>query len=195
MTDATRDPGLPARLLLTERDALLPILRAADPADLDRPTCLPGWSVRDVLAHCAAAFTMTAEHSWHGFSPEENQRDVDERNAWPVGDVLAELESGYATTAAAATAAGGQLDGLVLGEWLHGGDVREALGLPDAYASAGADDALVPARTTRWCCWPSAAASGVCRARPSPSPTGPRWSSADRTARRHCAPTPRLCSG
>src|SRR6266508_223151 len=143
MTDATRDPGLPALLLLTERDALLPILRAADPADLDRPTCLPGWSVRDVLAHCAAAFTMTAEHSWHGFSPEENQRDVDERNAWPVGDVLAELESGYATTAAAATAAGGQLDGLVLGEWLHGGDVREALGLPDAYASAGADDALV----------------------------------------------------
>jgi uncharacterized protein (TIGR03083 family) len=132
----------PARLLLAEQAALLPILRAAPPAAFDLPTCLPGWSVRDVLAHCAAAFTMTATQSWHGFSPEENQRDVDARKDWPIAKLLDELDSGYRVTAEAATAAGGRLDGLALGEWVHGGDVRSALGRPDAYASEGADDAL-----------------------------------------------------
>jgi uncharacterized protein (TIGR03083 family) len=133
----------PARLLLAEQAALLPILRAATPAEFDLPTCLPGWSVRDVLAHCAAAFTMTATRSWHGFSPAENQRDVDARRDWPISTLLDELDSGYRVTADAATAAGGRLDGLALGEWVHGGDVRSALGRPDAYASEGAEDALV----------------------------------------------------
>ncbi|HEY6795958.1 MAG TPA: hypothetical protein VI248_14880 [Kineosporiaceae bacterium] len=40
-------------------------------------------------------------------------------------------------------AAGGRLDGLALGEWVHGGDVRDALARPDAWSSAGVDDALV----------------------------------------------------
>lgn len=133
----------PARLLLAEQAALLPILRAATPAEFDLPTCLPGWSVRDVLAHCAAAFTMTATRSWHGFSPAENQRDVDARRDWPIAKLLDELDNGYQVTAEAATAAGGRLNGLALGEWVHGGDVRSALGLPDAYASEGAEDALV----------------------------------------------------
>ncbi|MGH3858762.1 hypothetical protein [Actinokineospora sp.] len=31
---------------------------------------------------------------------------------------------------------------VALGEWVHGGDIREALGEPDAYSSADADDAL-----------------------------------------------------
>lgn len=132
-----------ARLLLAERDALVPALRAAEPAAFDQPTCLPGWSVRDVLAHCAAAFTMTATRSWHGFSPEENQRDVEERRPWPVEKLLDELETGYGATASAAAAADGRLNGLALGEWVHGGDVRAALGLSRPYASEGCADALV----------------------------------------------------
>jgi uncharacterized protein (TIGR03083 family) len=143
MPEPTRDPRRPARLLLAEQSALLPILRAAAPSAFDLPTCLPGWSVRDVLAHCAAAFTMTATQSWHGFSPAENQRDVDHRRDWPIEQLLDELDDGYRVTAEAATAAGGRLDGLALGEWVHGGDVRSALDLPHAYASEGADDALV----------------------------------------------------
>ena len=143
MPDTARDPSLPKRLLLTERDALMPHLRAAPPESFDLPTCLPGWSVRDVLAHCAAAFTMTATRTWHGFSPAENQGDVDQRRDWPIGRLLDELETGYATTAEAAASAGGRLDGLALGEWVHGGDVRSALGLPGAYASEGSEDALV----------------------------------------------------
>jgi uncharacterized protein (TIGR03083 family) len=131
-----------ARLLLTERDAILPILRATPPADFDRPTVLPGWSVRDVLAHCAAALGMAAAGTSHGYSPEENQRDVDERKPLPIGYVLDELEANYASGAAVIAMAEGRLDGLALGEWLHGGDVRDALGIETAYASDGLDDAL-----------------------------------------------------
>ena len=39
--------------------------------------------------------------------------------------------------------AGGSLDGIALGEWVHGGDVRAALGDPRAYASEGFADACV----------------------------------------------------
>ncbi len=47
--------------------------------------------------------------------------------------------------------AGGPLDGIALGEWIHGGDVRDALGEPQAYASEGFDDAcaLLVERTRR----------------------------------------------
>jgi uncharacterized protein (TIGR03083 family) len=138
-----RDPEVGARLLLTERDALLPILRGTPPDAFDRPTVCTGWSVRDLLAHCAAALTMAAEDRMHGFSPEENEADVAERRPWPLDAVLAELERGYTGAAPAVTAAGGALDGVALGEWVHGGDVREALGEPRPYESDGIADALV----------------------------------------------------
>jgi uncharacterized protein (TIGR03083 family) len=131
-----------ARLLLTERDAILPILRSLRPNDFDRPTVLPGWSVRDVVAHCAAALGMAAAGTGHGFSPEENQRDVDDRKPLPIQQVLDELETNYAAGAAVIAAAEGKLDRLALGEWLHGGDVRDALGIETAYASDGLHDAV-----------------------------------------------------
>jgi len=130
------------RLLLTESAALLPLLRATPAADLDRPTLLPGWSVRDVLAHCSAALGRAVTGRFHSFSPEDNQRDVDDRAGWPVEQLLTELAASYAGAAAAMDAAGGRMDGLALGEWVHGGDVRDALGVPGAYASEGLDDAL-----------------------------------------------------
>jgi uncharacterized protein (TIGR03083 family) len=134
--------SVPARLLLTERDALLPPLRARPDADFDTATLLPGWSVRDVLAHCAAALTLTAAGTMHSGSPAENQVDVDHRRDWPVSRLLDELESGYESCAAAVAGAGGAYDGVALGEWVHGGDVRHAWGIADAWASAGVDDAL-----------------------------------------------------
>jgi uncharacterized protein (TIGR03083 family) len=140
--ESSRAQSRGARLLLTERDAILPILRRTPPSDFDRPTVLPGWSVRDVLAHCAAALGMAAAGTSHGFSPEENQRDVDDRKPLPIQDVLDELEANYAAGAAIIAAAEGKLDGLALGEWLHGGDVRDALGIEAAYASDGLHDAL-----------------------------------------------------
>ncbi|MGH8965012.1 MAG: maleylpyruvate isomerase family mycothiol-dependent enzyme, partial [Actinomycetes bacterium] len=116
-------PEIHARLLLTERDALLPLLRRTSADAFDRPTVCTDWSVRDVIAHCASALIRVATGTAHGFSPAENQADVDERRPWPIADVLAELEHAYEL--------GAQSDAvalLALGEWVHGGDIREALG-------------------------------------------------------------------
>ena len=55
-----RDPELPGRLLSVERDALLPLLRARGDGDFTLPvTACPGWTVRDVLAHCSAALARS----------------------------------------------------------------------------------------------------------------------------------------
>ncbi len=140
---AARDPDRPTRLLRAEHDALLPTLRLTPEQAFDRPTACPGWSVRDVLAHCAAALSRTVSGDLHDFTPELNEVDVAERRDWPLADVLAELTAGYEQAGPAIAAAGGWLDAIALGEWLHGGDVREALGEPLAYASNGFDDACV----------------------------------------------------
>jgi uncharacterized protein (TIGR03083 family) len=140
-TTATRDPQRPERLLRAEHDALLPILRAAPGHSFGLPTACPGWAVRDVLAHCAAALTRVVTGRLHAFTPELNEIDVAERREWPLGKVLSELDSGYLGAGPVIGGAGGRLDAIALGEWLHGGDVRAALGEPLAYASAGFGDA------------------------------------------------------
>jgi uncharacterized protein (TIGR03083 family) len=137
------EPRRGGRLLQTEGAALLPVLRTLPPAAFDQPTLLPGWSVRDVLAHCSAALKMLSTMQFHDFSPESNEKDVAHRRGWTVAELLDELAAGYQGAPAAIDAAAGRLDGLALGEWVHGGDVRDSLGLPDAYASDGLTDALV----------------------------------------------------
>ena len=52
--------------------------------------------------------------------------------------VLGELFQGYEGAAEAIDRAGGALDGIGLGEWVHGGDIREALDQPHPYFSPGA---------------------------------------------------------
>ncbi|HEX3781760.1 MAG TPA: maleylpyruvate isomerase family mycothiol-dependent enzyme [Pseudonocardiaceae bacterium] len=133
---------VPERVLRVERASLLPMLRGAPADAFDRPTVCVGWSVRDVLAHCAGALTGLAGEPDYVASHERNQSDVELRRARPVGLVLDELEHGLATAGPVIAAAGGTKDLAALGTWIHGGDVRDALGEPDAYASAGADDAL-----------------------------------------------------
>jgi uncharacterized protein (TIGR03083 family) len=142
-TDPTtiRDPERPERLLRAECDALLPILRRTPDEAFDTATACPGWSVRDVLAHCGAALTRVATDRLHDFTPELNQIDVDERRDWPLPDVLSELARGYLEAGPVIGAAGGRLDAISLGEWVHGGDVRAALGQPAAYSSQGFEDA------------------------------------------------------
>ena len=139
--DTTRDPDRPARLLRTEHDALMPILRRTPEANFNNPTACPGWSVRDVLAHCGSALNRAMTGDLHAFTPEQNEMDVAERRPWPLHDVLSELAAGYLGAGEPIASAGGPLDGIALGEWIHGGDVRDALGEPQAYASEGFDDA------------------------------------------------------
>jgi uncharacterized protein (TIGR03083 family) len=138
---AARDPQRPERLLRTEHDKLLPILHRTPGAAFGNPTACPGWSVRDVLAHCAAALTRAATGRLHAFTPELNELDVAQRRDWPLPRLLSELERGYLDAGPVIAAAGGRLDAIALGEWIHGGDVRDALGEPLAYASDGFEDA------------------------------------------------------
>jgi hypothetical protein len=83
--------------------------------------------------------TRTASGDLHGFTPADNQADVDVRAAWPITAVVDELFAGYEAAASAIDRAADRLDGVGLGEWIHGGDVREPLGASDPYTSAGAD--------------------------------------------------------
>jgi uncharacterized protein (TIGR03083 family) len=138
---AARDPQRPERLLRAEHDQLLPILHRTPQAAFGNPTACPGWSVRDVLAHCGAALARAATGRLHAFTPELNELDVAQRRDWPLPRLLSELERGYLDAGPVIAAAGGRLDAIALGEWIHGGDVRDALGEPLAYASDGFEDA------------------------------------------------------
>jgi uncharacterized protein (TIGR03083 family) len=140
-----RDPELPGQLLARERDALIPLLRSRPEADFALPTAAcPGWTVRDVLAHCSAALLRVVENRFEEgvFSPESNARDIAERAAWSHVRVVDELERGMTDAGPVIAEAGGALDEIALGEWVHAGDVREALGAPGAYAGAGLEYAL-----------------------------------------------------
>ncbi|MFI2379341.1 maleylpyruvate isomerase family mycothiol-dependent enzyme [Streptomyces sp. NPDC018964] len=140
-----RDPELPGRLLAVERDALVPLLRGRDDADFALPVAAcPGWTVRDVLAHCSAAFTRVLERRFGegAFSPESNERDIAERAGWTNARVVDELERGMTGAGPVIAGADGALDALALGEWVHAGDVRVALGEQGAYAGAGLPYAL-----------------------------------------------------
>jgi uncharacterized protein (TIGR03083 family) len=137
------DPRRGGRLLRAEAAAILPVLRALPATAFDTPTLLPGWSVRDVLAHCSAAFKGVTTGQLHDFSPASNEKDVAHRRDWSVEELLDELTLGYQSGAAAIEAVAPRLDALALGEWIHGGDIRDALGMVAAYASDGVEDALV----------------------------------------------------
>ncbi|OEV05586.1 maleylpyruvate isomerase family mycothiol-dependent enzyme [Streptomyces oceani] len=139
----TRDPHLPGRLLLAERDTLLPRLRRLPETAFTLRTACPGWCVREVLAHCGAALLRIVEGRTEGaFSPEANAADVAEREHWPVDRVLDELERGFSEAGPVIAAGDGRLDVIGLGEWVHAGDVRDALGEADAYDGPGTGEAL-----------------------------------------------------
>ncbi|MGW2568641.1 maleylpyruvate isomerase family mycothiol-dependent enzyme [Streptomyces sp. NPDC001537] len=152
-TDDVRDPELPGRLLTVERDALIPLLRARPDADFALPTtACPGWTVRDVLAHCSSALLRVVESRFEEgvFSPASNDRDIAERADWTNQQVVDELERGMTEAGPAIAKAGGVLDRVALGEWVHAGDVRDVWGEPGAYGGPGLPDALaLLARITR----------------------------------------------
>ncbi len=189
-----RDPELPGRLLATERDDLVPLLRSREDADFALPVAAcPGWTVRDVLAHCSSALTRAVENRFEEgvFSPEANDRDIAERADWSNARVVDELERGMTEAGPVIGRAGGALDGLALGEWVHAGDVRAALGEPGAYAGG-------PCRR-RWRCWRrSPASAAMCRSTPTWTTSTNRSSWAGRavTGRRGgSSATPRRWSG
>ncbi|MEU6123395.1 maleylpyruvate isomerase family mycothiol-dependent enzyme [Streptomyces sp. NPDC047123] len=142
--DETYEPERAGRILAAERDALVPLLRAAPAEAFAVRTCCPGWTVRHVLAHCGSALMRVVESRFEEgvFSPECNDRDIAERADWPDSRVVDELERGMTEAGPVLAAAGGRLDGVALGEWVHAGDVREAWGKPGAYGGDGLADVL-----------------------------------------------------
>ncbi|MER5503855.1 maleylpyruvate isomerase family mycothiol-dependent enzyme [Streptomyces sp. NPDC002766] len=152
-TPEARDPELPGRLLAAERDVFVPLLRARPDADFAVPTTgCPRWTVRDVLAHCSSALMRVVESRFEKgvFSPEANDRDITDRAGWTNRQVVDELERGMTEAGPVIAKAGGILDMVALGEWVHAGDVREVWDEPGAYAGAGLPDALaLLARITR----------------------------------------------
>jgi uncharacterized protein (TIGR03083 family) len=113
-----RDPELPGRLLAIERDALIPLLRSRPDEDFAlATTACPGWTVRDVLAHCSSALIRVVDRRFEKgvFSPECNDRDIAERGDWSMGEVIDELERGMTEAGPVIAKAGGVLDPVALG--------------------------------------------------------------------------------
>ncbi|MDX3410360.1 MULTISPECIES: maleylpyruvate isomerase family mycothiol-dependent enzyme [Streptomyces] len=140
-----RDPELPGRLLMLERDELVPLLRSRADADFALPVAAcPGWTVRDVLAHCSSALIRVVDKRFEKgvFSPECNDRDIAERADWSNARIVDELERGMTEAGPVIARSDGRLDAVALGEWVHAGDVRVTFGEPGAYAGRGLAEAL-----------------------------------------------------
>ncbi|MEW1691655.1 maleylpyruvate isomerase family mycothiol-dependent enzyme [Streptomyces sp. NPDC091265] len=115
-----RDPELPGLLLRTERDALLPLLRSASERDFALRTACPGWTVRDLLAHCGSALNRVVESRFGPdvFSPECNDRDIAERAGWTDTQVVDELERGMTEAGPVIAGASRALEGAYRGAGL-----------------------------------------------------------------------------
>ncbi|MGW1835343.1 maleylpyruvate isomerase family mycothiol-dependent enzyme [Streptomyces sp. NPDC002067] len=129
-------------VLRAERDTLVPRLRILPEADLRRPTVCGDRTVRDLVARCGAALTRLVADPSHPTGHERNHREVAERRSWPLKQVIDEFEQGLTDAVPAIRAAGGAQDLAALGTWMHGGDIREAIGLDDPYHSRGHQAAL-----------------------------------------------------
>lgn len=135
-------------VLLSDLRTLAPLLRRCTADELHRPTVCTGWSVLDIVAHVGSALGYVARGQSYDPSPEANAVEVGARRDWSAEQILDEYESGM-RDAGPAIAADERLAGAALGTWVHGGDIRAALGLPAAYASAGADAAITLLQTNQ----------------------------------------------
>lgn len=173
-----RDPWLPDHLLKTERDLLMPLLRRTPAEAFELRTACPGWTARQVLAHCGAALVRIVEGRLEEgvFLPEANACDVAEREDWPLHRILDELERGLTEAGPViAEREDGRLDAVALGEWVHAGDVREAFGEPGAYCGDALELALpllsVTSRKRETPAWSGSSRTGAAA----------RWTSATRS--------------
>jgi len=131
-----------AEILLIAVEEIGRVLSESSEPDRHRITACDPWTVRDVLAHCSGSMLRAIEDRSHRFTPSDNEIDVEERRAWSFDRVRDELQMTAQPTAARIDVAGGPLDGLGLGVWVHSGDIREALGIADPYAAPGFDIGL-----------------------------------------------------
>lgn len=135
-------PSAAGDLLVAESQEWIPLLRSLTADEHRRPTPCPGWNIRDVVAHCAAALRRIADDDLHDFSPEANQADIAARHGRAFDALVDELEAGISSTAQIINRVGARLNIIGLGEWIHAGDIRAALGEPRPYIGVDPDTAL-----------------------------------------------------
>lgn len=108
-----------------------------DNAEVEVPTC-PGWTVKDVIGHCADLIDVYQTDPKGGFSEGWGERGVEARRDRPLQGVLDEWD-------ALITEPGNTFDGpmaqtAVSDVLAHEQDIRTALNEP----GAGDDEAIVP---------------------------------------------------
>ena len=134
--------------LSDELSAFTALVRSLDEAQLDTPTRCDGWSVRDVAAHVAGTMADIVAGRFEGLgTPEVTQREVDERagrTAVQLADELDEVKAGAQqllavfddeaweapAPAGVAPTVGWGVESLWYDAFLHGDDIRQALGRP-----------------------------------------------------------------
>lgn len=155
MPTLTLTKGEIVRAVRAQRRATLELLRPLEPAKFDTPTALPGWRIREVVAHLISldVTSFTGQVLPAAMRPDRierwNDEQVKKRADRPVGDLLQALERWgrrFVRFARAVPAAlyrtplptlwGRGPGGLLIwsrayDEWVHRQDMRRALGLPD----------------------------------------------------------------
>ena len=67
-----------AEILLIAVEEIGRLLSDAPAQDQDLITACDPWTIRDVLAHCSGSMLRVIEDRTHGFTPDENEIDVEE---------------------------------------------------------------------------------------------------------------------
>jgi uncharacterized protein (TIGR03083 family) len=135
--------GYPAELA-----AFSDLLRSLSDADLDQPTRCEGWAVRDVAAHVVGGLADVVSFNLDGAgTPEWTNRQVTERRGRSQHELADELDqvsksandllhafddaawNGPAPAGVASTIGAG-IEALFFDTYVHGNDIRAALGQP-----------------------------------------------------------------
>lgn len=124
------------------------LLRSVEEGDLDRPTRCSGWTVRHVAAHVAGGLADALSGNLDGAgTPEYTQRQVDERkdrSAAELADEIATIRKGATEVLGSFDDAswnarvpvgydgtiGEGVEALWYDTYVHGDDIRTALGRP-----------------------------------------------------------------
>jgi len=134
--------------MLDEYQAFEELVRGTSDEDWERPTRCEDWRVADVASHVIGQLTDVVNLRLDGLgSPEVTARQVEEHRGWTPGRLADELKASAATAkvlgeafdddAWQASAPGGTtgtlgfgMESLWFDTYLHGDDIRDALGQP-----------------------------------------------------------------
>jgi uncharacterized protein (TIGR03083 family) len=140
--------------LTEELSALSALVRPLTAEELATPTRCDGWTVGDIAGHVAGTMADVVAGNFDGLgTPEVTQREVDERKGRSGADLADELDAVNAASqellavfddaawdaeapAGVASSVGNGVEALWYDAFLHGDDIRHALGRPSVSSDA-----------------------------------------------------------